>query len=244
MNKFDVYSLDNINQISGYAKIGSFPLQPGELNNYNFPTNNNNMELEVFWTGAGGYGKYAKFNVALRDSNRLIINLLSKHIKGDLPTNPIAYIRTQNSFDLYVKNFTDINMYLNIKCKITQTKEPRFIPESGNPIIDISELNPTYFNPDLLEFTNSSLNNFRNNAFYQGKSSNASIDLPKGNGFLCKIFNVNSSTLNEIIVYISGKNIVVKKKDESNLNATLSDNKINLTGLEYYSWVYYELSTF
>lgn len=249
MNKFDVYSADNLAQITGYFKIGSLYLKPSERSNYSFPTNTDNMELEIFWTGASGNGKSAKFNIGFRNSTNLNINLLESKFDGDLPENPIAYVRTETAFEIYVKNFTDVNLYLDVKCKITQTRSGRFVPESSNFIENISSKNPTYYNPSLPKFKNSNIEDvdikkIKNNNFYNGTQNTNTIQIPDyetTKRFLCRIYNLKSGLINEINCFIINGAITVKQKDETTMNATFSNGTITISGLEYYSYVYYEL---
>ena len=252
MNKYDIISFDNREQINGYVKIGSFPLRPVELSNYNFPSNNNNIILDIFWNGASGQGKHAQFSIALKTSTTLNISQLSMNLKNEIPSKPLAYVRTDDSFEIYVKSFTEINPFLNVKCCILETFESRFIPETGNPFKDISSLNPTYFDEITLNVLNSSISNCNiknliNNSFFIGEKSSYSFSLPDydpNKKYIINLFNVRNGILKELSILIFNGNIHVVKKDDSNLNASFDNNQITLTGLEYYSHVYYIFSHF
>lgn len=251
MNKYDVYSQDNRAEQKYYVKIGTYPLQPNEKNNYNFPPNNNNIIIDVYWFGAYGNGQYAKFGVALKNSTSLNIGLLSINQEGKIVENPIAYVRTEDGFDIYLRANSDIYGYLNVKCNIIESKENRFIPLSGNEIIDISNLNPTYYNVTTLKIddnttlTNVNLTNVYNNHVYNEGTNTISINIPNyqsNKRYLIHIYNGNTTTFSGLDVLIVSGNCLTKNLyDNTNLSATFNEGVITLTGSEYYSIIYYEI---
>lgn len=250
MKVYDIISKDNRSTQNYYTKIGTFPLQPQEKNNYDFPLNNVNIILDVYWNGNSGNSQYAKFSIAMRDSNRLLISTLKTIVKGNIIDNPIAYVKTENGFDLYVRANTGVSAYLNVKCNVISSKECRFVEESGNGFIDISNLNPTYYQPDLLNVVNCNITNLSNANRYYGTSGDSSnvIAIPNyqsNKRYIVKIKNFNGSTLKAVDVFIYNGNMTYKfPYDDTTLVPTFSDGNITLSSVVYYSQIYYEIVMF
>lgn len=252
MNSYTIVSDDNVSTQSGYVKIGTFPLQPIEKSGYDFPANNENIVLDAYWLSSyGTQAQYAKFGICLLDSTRIKVYLLSSTQSSRLVQNPIAYTRTVNGFDLYVRANSDVYSYQNVKCVVTSINS-RFIPLSGNIIEDISSLSPTI--PDISSFllnidnstlTNSSINNFTNGTVYVGQVSSVTITIPNYSAtgrYLIRITNVKSGTYLSIDLTVYNETLTAKyPHDDETLTATISEGVITLSHPEWYSYVYYEI---
>lgn len=251
MLKYDVYTLDNREQIDGYAKIGTYPLQPQELSDYTFPTNNSNITLDVVWLGSRGEASWAKFGIALQSSDVLNIRQLSPIKKNTVIDKPIAYIRTETGFDIYVRSNLIITS-LKTKVSITESQEPRFIPLNGNPFIDLSSFNAAYLDiktiniDDNSNVVNSQISNISNGYFYFGtpQDSTAQIELPgyaSNKRYIIRVRDITNTTLKGCDIGVMNGNVNVQNLYDSSINASISDSKLTLTGLEYYSFCSYEI---
>lgn len=247
MRKFDITTNSNVETTNGYVKIGSYPLQPQEKSNYNFPANSDNMVLDIYWTSNSGSKAHAQYSVALRNSTQLNIEPLGYWVKNAyVPEYPIAYVRTDDGFDIYVDAGVNLFNYGQVKCNIEgQTQETRFIPESGNYVKDITDLNPTRIGYNVIGVVNSDIENVNlKNVYvsdaYQGLSSTATVALPNysdGQRWTFKIMNYKGSMYNTSEGSIFGGSVNVLKLGSSTVDATLNNGSLNITGLEYSSWV-------
>lgn len=254
MRKYDIISLDNRSQQSGYVKIGTFPLDPSELSNYIFPLNSNNICLDVYWFGNLTRGNYARFGIALKNSNNLNISQLSYNINNQIIENPIAYVRTTNGFDLYVRANSSLEPFLNVKCCYTETNETRFIPLQGNPIIDISNLNPTYFNPINYNLdVNTNIHNITNYYKYHGTSGTDTIQIPNYSAigrYIVRLYISSQTEQQTAIISIINGNLIITNgtnsttSEDNNIQASLTNDTINLSKLIYAAFIYYEIIDF
>lgn len=253
MIKYDIYSQDNRSGSNGYVKIGTYPLQPKELENYNFPLNNNNIIIDAYWFGNAGSGQHAKFGVALKNSSELNIRQIGIIKKGDVIDKPLAYVRTTNSFDIYLRANNDITNYLNVKCNIIESKENRFIPLTGNKIEDISSLSPTYLEIKTIDIDNTSkirnciLSNKYNTYKYHGNENSDTIEIPDFSNtgrYVVKIYNLKETEAYSCDIFIVNNTLICKNKyGDSQLTATLNNGVITISGLAWGSYLYYEIDT-
>lgn len=247
MRKFDITTHENVENLNGYVKIGSYPLQPQEKSNYNFPANTDNMVLDIYWTSNSKNKAHAQYSVALRDSTQLNIAPLGFWVKNAyVPTYPIAYVRTDDGFDLYVDAGANIFNYGQVKCNIEgQTQETRFIPESGNYVKDITDLNPTRIAYNVIGVVNSDIENVNlKNVYFseswQASSSSLTVALPNyedGQRWTFKIMNYKGSIYKTSEGSVYGGSINVLKLGDSTVDATFNNGSLNITGLEWSSWV-------
>lgn len=250
MIKYDIYSKDNRTNSKNYVKIGTFPLTPYEKSDYSFPLNNINIILDIYWVGNSGNSQYGKFSVAMLNSTSLHIKTLNTIIKDKIVDNPIAYVRTNDGFDLYIRANSDISPYLNVKCNVISSKDCRFIPLSGNEFKDISSLSPTYYQPDLLNIVNCSLSNIINSNKFYGSSSDTTnvIAIPNyqsNKRYVIKVKNFNASEIKAVDVFIYNGSMTYKfPYDDTTLIPSFSDGSITLSSVIYYSQIYYEIIMF
>lgn len=149
---------DNIEQTTGYAKIGEIP----KYSKQTFATNNNIAILTIDYVGA--YGSYANsfvFAVVKNSNTALKISPLSYTTKGKDIENILAYVETENTIDLYVKSAYE-NVSLATKIIIDELTQPFVKWIYNSNFIDISSLSPTYSSNLILNETNLDLDYGKN----------------------------------------------------------------------------------
>ena len=185
-------------------------------------------------------------SIALYTSTQLLINTLSNTLKGDIVDNPIAYVRTEDSFDLYARANSDINPYLNVKCDIIEAKEPRFIPLNGTDFVDISSLNPVYYQPKLLYIDGI----YKNYQFCGTSSSspNNVISIPNyanNKKYVIKVTNFNASEIKSLLITVyNGTMSSQHIGTDSTLTPSFNNGEITLSSFIWYSNLTYIIETY
>ena len=140
MKTLYIRTADNIEQVTGYAKIAEFP----KYNNATFATNSNIAILTINYVGAfGGFGEQFIFSVVKNSNTVLKITPLSYTTKNKNIENILAYVVNENSIDLYVKsNFDSTSLATKIIINELTSSMCKWINYSK--FIDISGLDPVY----------------------------------------------------------------------------------------------------
>lgn len=253
MRKYDYISMDNLNAIDGYAKIGTIGIRPDEKTNHDFYENDYSLILDVMWCGAYGTGKTAKFAISLRTSTTLNIAQLSPSF--DVISDVLAYKRVEDGFDIYVRADKTVNNYVNIKCQITENF-PRFILTDRTPIADITEVEATTFNTvknihmdstsvvSLSTVEDSAIKFYTQSVFYNDATSSHTFNIPNyesGKFYVFNIYDLKNGSLKcaNVALPANGTAIITNIGD-SNLTCSHSEGVLTIGGLEHYSMVYIE----
>lgn len=210
---------DNIEQTTGYAKIGEIP----KYSNQTFATNNNIAILTIDYVGAfGSFANSFIFAVVKNSNTTLKISPLSYTTKGKNIENILAYVETENSIDLYVKSAYD-NTSLATKIIVDELTNPFVKWLNYSNFIDISSLNPSYSSNLILNETNLDLDYGKN--ILSGSTNLYDVLMYSAN------VTFTNGEANKDLTSVIGNNTTIQRIqysiNESNTNCIITSGKIS-----------------
>ena len=158
MKTLYIRTADNIEQVSGYAKIAEIP----SYTNQTFATNNNIAILTINYVGAfGGFGEQFIFSLVKNSNSTLKITPLNYTTKSKEIENILAYVETETGIDLYVKSSFN-STSVATKIIINELTYPFCKWINYSKFVDISSLNPSYSSNLVLNEENLNLDYGKN----------------------------------------------------------------------------------